>query len=369
MHITTMRNRERNASQYDCSFLFPPQVRVTVRVDDVNDCAPEIDINYLASGTEDQSRGTVEEGNSPATVAMVTVTDRDSGPGGQVVCKVAESAQNSFYLEDFSHVASQGIRLEGPLSKKKQYKLMSRGSFDREKTPLITFPIHCVDNNNVSTGPDTTLLSSSVMVDILVKDSNDETPTFVKTLFTFKLSENHPRLHRSRPPKPVIIGRVTAVDKDEGINAKITYSIEASAHSRAFRINPSTGVIAAVTPFDRELMNHVTFKVTATDHGVKPKSLSSTAFVRVEILDENDSPPVFSQKHYHFEVVENSPSLLVGPVTATDKDDKGFAAIRYRLERQRGGLSDSRYFSINPSSGMLQVGRDEGARQDGNRYL
>lgn len=329
------------------------KVRVTVRVTDVNDFTPQIDINYLNEESEERSRGFVPEGNKPTTVAMVAVTDLDSGPGGQVECRVGN---DGFYLEDFSHIASQGSRHESETSKRKQFKLMSRGSFDREVAPLLTFPIICVDN-----GGGDGALTGSTMVDIRVLDRNDETPTFVRPLFTFGLAENQPKKPARGQLKPMQIGRVTAVDKDEGDNAKISYSIEAasSEHSRAFRIDPSTGAIFAVASFDRELVDHVMFKVKATDHGTdhgKPKRLSSTAFVRVEIRDENDCAPQFSQSHYHFEVVENSPSLVVGQVKATDLDAKAFAAIRYRLDRPRGS-TDSRFFSINPLSGLLQVRR------------
>lgn len=325
------------------------KVRVTVRVTDVNDFQPVIDINYLNEESEERSRGFVPEGNKPTTVAMVAVTDLDSGPGGQVECRVGN---DGFYLEDFLHMASQGSRHEGESSKRKQFKLMSRGSFDREVAHLLTFPITCVDN-----GGGEGALTGSTMVDIRVLDRNDETPTFVRTLFIFGLAENQPKKPRRGRMKPLQIGRVTAVDKDEGDNAKITYSIEASSseHSRAFRIDPVTGALFAVSSFDREVVDHVMFKVKATDRG-KPKQLSSTAFVRVEIRDENDCAPQFSQSHYHFEVVENSPSLVVGQVKATDMDAKAFAAIRYRLDRPRGS-TDSRFFSIKPLTGLLQVSK------------
>ena len=59
----------------------------------------------------------------------------------------------------------------------------------------------------------------------------------------------------------------------------------------------------------------------------------------MKLLDDNDSPPVFSQSHYSFLVPEGNPfGLRLGAVAATDADDALNANVNYRLELPRGTI-------------------------------
>ena len=76
-------------------------------------------------------------------------------------------------------------------------------------------------------------LSAVARIKFNVKDSNDNRPVFAQNAFNFVVTENVEANH--------LVGKVSAEDKDEGANAKITYQFKSA--SRAFTIDGPTGMI------------------------------------------------------------------------------------------------------------------------------
>ena len=101
---------------------------------------------------------------------------------------------------------------------------------------------------------------------------------------------------------------IRATDQDTGKNGDIEYSI-LNPHDTddAFRIESDTGVITTKLPLDREQRDEYTLIVQANDLAPAiADRKSATATVRIDILDENDSWPQFSQRSYNVTVPENS---------------------------------------------------------------
>jgi len=65
-----------------------------------------------------------------------------------------------------------------------------------------------------------------------------------------------------------------------------------SEQTANFAIDPVTGLIRARVTFDREVKSVYNVTVVARDHGIHPRSLSTTVTVRVNVIDENE-PPTF----------------------------------------------------------------------------
>lgn len=85
---------------------------------------------------------------------------------------------------------------------------------------------------------------------------------------------------------------MVAEDSDEGASGQVRYAVNSSV----FTVDPYSGWVTTVTLLDREQTPRHTLLVTAYDAGDPP--LSSTALLHVDILDYNDSPPIFSQASY-----------------------------------------------------------------------
>lgn len=128
--------------------------------------------------------------------------------------------------------------------------------------------------------------------------------------------------------------QVVAVDLDTGNNARLTYhlvSVNGSSVSpEIFGIFPNSGWIYLRGNLDRETKDRYSLVVAATDNGTPPET--ATTKVTVFVLDSNDNDPVFARESYDFYVEENlAGGVLVGVISASDKDAGANAAIRYGL--------------------------------------
>ena len=96
------------------------------------------------------------------------------------------------------------------------------------------------------------------------------------------------------------------------------------------------GVLSVRQVIDRELNEFFKLKVSAIDHG--PQPYTSTTFVRIEVIDQNDEKPQFEKNTYVFSLSENKTlQNHIGSVKAVDKDGPKFNGILYSFET---GLSD-----------------------------
>ncbi|XP_078284733.1 cadherin-23 [Rhinoraja longicauda] len=178
-----------------------------------------------------------------------------------------------------------------------------------------------------------------------VLDVNDNVPTFQKETYLGTIRENE--------AAPVQVVRVRVIDDDSPPNNQITYSIfNASILSSSFDIGVSEGygVVIVTRPIDFEQVpgGFIYLIVMAKDAGNPP--LHSTVPVIVEVFDENDNSPTFSQPSYVMAVSEN---IIAGATvlfaTASDLDQSreyGQESIIYSLE-------GSSQFRINTRSGEI----------------
>ena len=150
-------------------------------------------------------------------------------------------------------------------------------------------------------------------VEINVTDVNDISPLFGRTRYDATVSED-------APPGTIVI-RIQAIDYDPR-NVAISYKIDQSSEdSHLFQLTERRSSIEISTnaSFDRETREFYRVDLLATDNG-NPQ-LHSHTFVRVRILDENDSPPVFDADHYSVTVPENTAiGTTIKMVMSRDKD-------------------------------------------------
>ncbi|XP_060905092.1 protocadherin alpha-3-like [Labrus mixtus] len=230
---------------------------VIIKIVDVNDNAPEIEVTSFSSSIPEDSRpGT--------TVALISVNDLDSGLNGKVICSISDDVP--FTLS--------------PSLQDKMYSLVTKSPLDREKQSHYDLTITAKDAGQPP-------LSSEKTISVVVSDVNDNSPEFSLSPYTFYVTE------ANEPGTSVF--SVKAFDRDENDNALITYHIlrdgsEGNKLSSFLNINSENGVITALKSFDFETVKTFQFQVVATDSGTP--SLSSNVTVNVFILDQNDNAPV-----------------------------------------------------------------------------
>ena len=237
------------------------------------------------------------------------------------------------------------------------YSLESEGSdgiFDIDpSTGLVTLldtldfkaqPFHrlVVIATDSGTPPTTT----SVELNITVLDVNNHAPVFEQRSYQVSVFEN------------VTVGtqiiQVVATDADVD-TSNITYQITVNYRPQgvpAFSINEFTGVIVTTTPIDREEDDVIQLLVSAIDSGYVLRR-STTIPVIVELVDLNDSPPVFVQSEFSAGVLR---LLSTGkPVTQVVAVDPDSAAVGEELMYSIVNGDSGGLFSINPASGWIDT--------------
>ncbi|KAH9505282.1 Protocadherin Fat 4 [Bulinus truncatus] len=154
-----------------------------------------------------------------------------------------------------------------------------------------------------------------------------------------------------------------AVDKDNGTNAEMNYSIISGNGDKYFGLTTSVGkwYIETIKALDREELirrGSATLQVIVKAFNnvpVQNEVSSSTCTVVVTVLDINDNWPEFSNGAYSGQVLEtavnDTPIPLTPPVVVNDADfgDNGTAGVVFSLK------SESSFFRINKTTGQLYV--------------
>lgn len=155
-----------------------------------------------------------------------------------------------------------------------------------------------------------------------VIDTNDNQPIFENPTYSFDVPENASR--------GFIVGQVKASDPDVGNNAQITYSVISNWANDVFTLDATTGIFSLISRLDYEDIPHFIFVVQAQDNGVP--NLSSTTTVYCNVIDLNDNAPLFNQKSFYAEILENFPiGTDVLTVSASDADSGDNGRIEYTI--------------------------------------
>ncbi|XP_029369147.1 protocadherin alpha-8-like [Echeneis naucrates] len=230
--------------------------RVMIKIKDVNDNSPEIEVTSLSNTvTEDSKPGTV--------ISLLSVRDKDSGVNGKIIASITSNVP--FQLQ--------------PSYKENIYSVIIKDFLDREKVSNYQITVKATDGGEPP-------LSTIKTLSIQISDVNDNSPQFSQNPLQFYLEENN--------AAGKSIFSVSATDNDLNENAAISYHImrdEKVNDMKSFlNINPDNGQISALKSFDFERVKTFQFHVVASDSG--SPSLSSNVTVNVFILDQNDNAPV-----------------------------------------------------------------------------
>lgn len=126
--------------------------------------------------------------------------------------------------------------------------------------------------------------SGSVLINIQVKDLNDNAPYFGRLNYSVNVLEN------SDTTIPVVI--LSASDRDHGENARLAYSLGFQVPQDikdSFVVDPVTGQVFARKELDYESKQGYQFSVIVSDNG--SPSRSNFAYVTINVIDVNDNVP------------------------------------------------------------------------------
>lgn len=298
----------------------PAHCKVTVNVMDTNDNPPVISLlslnTEMVEVSENAQRGYV--------IALVRVSDKDSGANGKVQCRLQGNVP--FRLQEYESFST----------------ILVDGRLDREQKDTYNLTIQAEDSG-------TPPLRATKSLVVKVTDENDNPPHFLKPHYQEMVMENN-------LPGSCLL-TVSAEDPDLGMNGTVSYSIVPGEIKHMdvntyVSINPS-GRIYSMRSFDHEYTRTFDFKVLARDNG--NPSLSSNATVRIVVLDVNDNTPVMTNPPLVNGTAEVSiprnaaKGYMVTQIKADDYDEGENGRLTYTISE-----GDRTFFEIDQVNGEIR---------------
>lgn len=293
-------------------------VPVIIHVIDENDNAPQF--------TNSTFTFSISE-NEPidSFVGKLTAIDLDIGRNAELIYTLS-STQNDFTVDP-----RNGF-------------IKTAREFDREALVqstgqnFISLEATVSDNGMIR-------LKDTVKIKIFILDLNDNEPKFLRTPYKVQISEG------SQIGTQLI--RIYTVDIDEGLNGDVFYYISDGNQDGRFAIDSSTGQVTLAKTLDREMESSYKLTVVAHDAALRNR-LSSNTTITLEVLDENDNEPIFTQIDTQIAVNETTPvETELIRFRATDSDLGINSQISFSISA--GNRRDT--FHIDSISGKLYLHR------------
>ncbi|XP_051968339.1 protocadherin-15b [Xyrauchen texanus] len=284
-------------------------VTVNITVIDANDNTPTFpNVSYSINVYTDMLPGD--------TVLQLTAVDADEGPNGQVSYEILAGDQGHFSINDCSGLITvvPGVNLTVGRTYALTVRASDNGPMSQRRSSITTVYIEILPPNNQSP------------------------PRFPQLIYSLEISE------AMRTGATLLNIQATDRERDP-----ITYSILSGDPDNIFEVSQKSGLLLLAQTLDREVTDHFTLTVTASDG--KPDG-TSTAMVNIVVTDVNDNDPVFDPLlPLNLTVQEEKSNAFVGQVKATDLDLGVNGHVRYRLVSHTDLFrisSDGSIFSIVP---------------------
>uniref|UniRef100_A0A8C4SHA5 Cadherin domain-containing protein n=1 Tax=Erpetoichthys calabaricus TaxID=27687 RepID=A0A8C4SHA5_ERPCA len=228
---------------------------ITLQISDVNDNPPKFEKESYATQ--------IMENNSPgSSFFSVRAEDIDSGLNSRISYFIAETGINNISVSSFVSINSD----EGVL-----YALRS---FDYEQLSHFQVTVTAKDRGSRP-------LSSSVIIDVYVQDTNDNHPDVLYPLMN-KGSPVAEFLPRSADVG-YLVAKVVAVDKDSGQNSWLSYKIFKATDQSLFEIGLHNGELRTLRQIMEKDSTKQRLTVLVEDSG--QPSHSATVNVNVAITE------------------------------------------------------------------------------------
>ncbi|XP_072486670.1 protocadherin gamma-B5 isoform X20 [Notamacropus eugenii] len=257
---------------------------ITVEIEDINDHSPQF--------SQDDFDLEISESTLPgARFILLSAQDADVGINSLQKYHLSPNA-------DFSLVNKQNK--DG----NKYPELVLEKSLDRESQSFHQLFLTAVDGGDPAR-------SSTTQIRIKVTDANDNAPIFSQDVYRVSLPENLPRGSS--------VLQVMATDKDEMVNAEITFSFRSTGQGywQVFDLDVNSGEITTAESIDFEKNKDYSLVVEARDGG----GLVTQSTVEIEVLDVNDNAPEVILQSIPTVIPEDIlPNTVIALIKTRDKD-------------------------------------------------
>nr|CAB3264696.1 putative protocadherin beta-18 [Phallusia mammillata] len=223
---------------------------------------------------------------------------------------------------------------------------------DREEDCGVDSTQDCVIVVKVVRQPESDLQIINIELD--VADKNDNPPVFPVDPIVVNVSES------AHLNKRIPLDQFMATDRDIGQNARVTYKMQRNTFFGLNEYEDDTGArrleLVVADELDHERSDTEELTIRATDDGTPIKSTS--ALLRVNIIDANDNAPVFNTPVVTVDLRENLPvGEIITTVEAHDRDSNEFGQVRYFIPKRGNSLEARKLVRVDPETGRVYLNR------------
>ncbi|XP_031754634.1 protocadherin gamma-B5 isoform X36 [Xenopus tropicalis] len=292
---------------------------IRIIVTDYNDNLPVF--------TQEVYKVSVSE-NAPinSTVIILTATDKDEGTNAQITYSISKTSEN-FFTSSFNINPITG-------------EITTKEKLNFENTEHYEMSVQAKDGGGL-------VAQSKVLIEII--DENDNAPKIsIRSLST-------PIPEDSAPG--TLIALIEVHDQDSGENGEVDCQIIGPSPFQLLSSSSRYYKIVNTGSLDRELVPWYNITILATDRG--SPQLFTMKFIKLDISDVNDNPPMFVKSTFVAYLPENNlPGASIYNIHASDPDYGDNAKIIYSISNiNTEDFAVSPYFSINIETGVLYAQR------------
>ncbi|KAJ8969553.1 hypothetical protein NQ314_001705 [Rhamnusium bicolor] len=313
------------------------RARINVYVLNVNEHKPEFVMPMLSNATVEILEN---EATEDYLVMTVKAKDADKNENGRLTYHFKVNGENVQETNEFNINPNTG-------------ELRTKQVLDREMQPKYELVLVARDHGLPK------WYETILHLTLLLVDDNDNRPEFPGSkstnpyhFYVLENNENH-----------VLIGRVKALDRDEGNHAKVYYYLLSGNDDGAFYLDRADGSLFANKSFDREQKDEYSLLIIANNdpnfhlttdqiNQMGEEEVMhdrSIANVLVTVNDLNDNAPIFEQSVYYAAVnAMANINDFVTNVTAFDPDFGLNGSLTYYIR-----ASNLYKFNSNRSSGSI----------------
>ncbi|XP_061135391.1 protocadherin gamma-A2 [Syngnathus typhle] len=289
---------------------------IRIRVLDSNDNVPVFSQRlYRASVPENSVTGTL--------IAQLNATDLDDSLYGEITYSFSHLTDKTRGVVDIDPRSGE-VRVAGVID----YEEASSHELDVQAKDGGGQASHC-----------------KLIIDVI--DVNDNKPVIeIKSASANILEDSKPG---------TMVALINIYDMDTGNSGHVTCSIPDNVPFQIVSEVKNYYMLVTAGKLDREVQSEYNITITATDSG--SPSLESKKVLSIVLTDVNDNPPIFTQREYTANILENQPvGTFVMKVTAQDIDDPSNAKLNYQISKETN-LDVSSFLTINMETGELFTSR------------
>ncbi|NWY08079.1 PCDGM protein, partial [Nothoprocta ornata] len=200
-------------------------------------------------------------------------------------------------------------------------ELVLERTLDREEHPELQLVLTAVDGGSPA-------LSGTAQITILVLDSNDNAPSFDRTVYKVRVPEN--------TPTGALLLQLNASDPDEGPNGEVQYSFGVHTPDSVrglFALDPRSGEVRVSGALDFEESPFYEIHVRARDDKGSP-AMEGHCHLRVELIDINDNSPEIVLTSLSSPVQEDAiPGTVIALIGVKDSDSGDNGQVHLQIAK------------------------------------